>query len=477
MVSVSADMADFKQGDRVAVLHQKLGGWFYDGSVEEATGDTLKLKFNQHERNYWTIWTIPRDESGEVVRDIRAVFYRGSFARHHGKLGKVTMNCNSDHEVRLMFLDGSESSLVKVDDLVDATPAEYDKAQSDICNAAKVIVSVTNLAGSAMLEPTEMQPSTTIAEIKRLIVLRSSHCTPFRVHLHHGSAELSDLSTLEQFQEDGSAELSGVCAKLSITDDDRTKCLRQLEARLLLNRDFERLFMMFDEASRADQELVGFAVSCDGLLLRHAHTALCSNRHIALKAVTSNGQALEFVSSALKKDKEVVLTAARQNCKAMAFANAALRADAKLILEAGGPVKRWNPEVLQYVSQQIWADTNFVKQVARRNKSLLQQASIGQYGVPSDLGAEKHLALLVIRQSPEQLCHAAETMRRDKDVVLAAVRKNGETLRHAHEELKKDREVVIEAVRQNPQALRHAHTSLQMTGAGGHAAALKKLLG
>merc|ERR1719210_292270 len=140
-------------------------------------------------------------------------------------------------------------------------------------------------------------------------------------------------------------------------------------------------------------------------------------------------------------------------------------------------MRRWDPEVLQYVSQRIWADTNFVKEVARRNKSLLQQASTGKYGVPSDLAAEKRLALLVIGQNPDQLCYAAESMRRDADVVLAAVRKNGEALRHAHEELRRDRRVVIEAVRQNPQSLRHAHPSLQMMGAGGHAAAVKKLLG
>merc|ERR1712050_436542 len=124
------------------------------------------------------------------------------------------------------------------------------------------------------------------------------------------------------------------------------------------------------------------------------------------------------------------------NSKAIAFANAALRADVKFLLEAGGSAKRWDPEVLQYISPCVWADTKFVKEVARRNKGLLEQASIGQYGGPSELGSEKHLTLLVVSQSPEQLCHAAEPMKRDTDIVLAAVRKNGEALRHAHEEVK-----------------------------------------
>merc|ERR1712190_705915 len=102
--------------------------------------------------------------------------------------------------------------------------------------------------------------------------------------------------------------------------------------------------------------------------------------------------------------------------------------DASFILEAGGSKKekKWNPEVLSYACPTLWSDMGFVKSVGARNKRLLHHAHEGAYEIPTELATSKQFVMTVIKQSPEQLCFAVESMRNDVDVVLAAVSRSGE---------------------------------------------------
>jgi len=349
-------------------------------------------------------------------------------------------------------------------------------AEAEHSRAAKVAVGVSSFAGLAMLDPRELPLGTYITELKDLILAHLVGEEACHVHILHGDEELQDWSTLERFQDEGSVELVAVLRELTISDSERKECVRMI-AEQRTREQVEAAFKTLEEAARADKKLALQVVGRNGSSLRHAHSTLKADKQVVLRAVAECGEALEYAHCVLKADRDVVLTASRRSCKALVFADAALRADGNFILESGRPRKRWNPEVLQYACDSLWTESKFIKAVARRDHELLKRASTKQQGVPSALTRDKGLVLEVVGESPEQLCHADDSMKRDVDVVLKAVGRNGEALRYAHEDLKKDRRVVAEAARQNPHALRHAHPSLQMTGRGGRSQALKELLG
>jgi len=54
------------------------------------------------------------------------------------------------------------------------------------------------------------------------------------------------------------------------------------------------------------------------------------------------------------------------------------------------------------------------------------------------------------------LQYVSEELRRDKEFVLEAVRRNPKVLEYASEALRDDKRFVLEAVRQNPEALKYA---------------------
>jgi len=415
---------------------------------------------------------------GSRLRNIRDVFHTGSFANYRGKMAQVTSNCTpnnvGDYEVQVKILGATTSSWAKAGALTEATETEYEQAVAAFNNQGHVQVSIYNLAGCAMLELSNMHVLTKVADIKDNLAVQCSTCSAVEVRLQHESEELSDLCTLERFQDTGIADLTCIYVELSISNEDRLFYLRELSFCKRYSH-LEEMFAGLSEAARADEELVLHAIGQDAHLLRHAHRSARANKTIVLKAIDQIGDALEFADPSLQADRQVALRAAQQNRRSIRFADISLRADASFIIEAGGSKKKWNKEVLTYACPSLWEDMRFVKSVAARDKRLLHHAREGMYEIPTRLLASKRFVVNVLKESPEQLSLADEYMKNDIDLVLAAVSTSGETLQYASDQLKKNKLVVSEAVRQNPQALRHAHECFQMTGAGGRKEALKKL--
>jgi Domain of unknown function (DUF4116) len=139
--------------------------------------------------------------------------------------------------------------------------------------------------------------------------------------------------------------------------------------------------------------------------------------------IHKNGLLLEYASDELKADREYVLAAVRQNGWALQFASAALRADREVVLEG----VRKDGRALYYASAALKADREVVLAAVRRNG----------YALP----------------------YVSYSLKADREVVLAAVRQNGNALECAHPDLRADEEVVLEAVKQWNGALIHADDS------------------
>ena len=58
-----------------------------------------------------------------------------------------------------------------------------------------------------------------------------------------------------------------------------------------------------------NSEVVGAAVDCQGLALKHAADELQSDPGLALRAVAQDASAMEYVAEALKDDRNFVLEA------------------------------------------------------------------------------------------------------------------------------------------------------------------------
>merc|ERR1719446_1087826 len=98
----------------------------------------------------------------------------------------------------------------------------------------------------------------------------------------------------------------------------------------------------------------------------------------------------------LASDKGVVLQAAREDIHALEYASMPLRSDASFILQVGGSKKHWNPKVYHYVGMSLWTNMWFVKELAKRDRCLLQRAHALKQVVPQLL-TEKTYVLQIVR--------------------------------------------------------------------------------
>jgi len=130
-----------------------------------------------------------------------------------------------------------------------------------------------------------------------------------------------------------------------------------------------------DECKR-DRALVLAAIKKDGGALHYAAEECRREKEIVLVAVKQDGTALRFAADECKIDHEIVLAAVKQDGTALKFAASGCKSDHDIVLAAmsGG-----NLGVLQYASEELLLDGNFVRDEKERCFILKVSLLSGRY--------------------------------------------------------------------------------------------------
>ncbi|MGR3952486.1 MAG: DUF4116 domain-containing protein [Chlamydia sp.] len=107
-----------------------------------------------------------------------------------------------------------------------------------------------------------------------------------------------------------------------------------------------------------------------------------------------------------------------------------------------------------HTRSQMRADGSIMRQLVKRNGSLLKYAS-------EALRNDREIVFTAVKQNGIALRYASEALRNNREIVLAAVKQDGSLLEYASEALLNDREIVFTAVKQNGIALRYASEALR----------------
>lgn len=167
--------------------------------------------------------------------------------------------------------------------------------------------------------------------------------------------------------------------------------------------------------------------------------------------VLSNYSNLQWASEEIKNDSDFITQLIRINPDALQYASEELKNDREFILET---VMIYQ-DAFNYASEPLKNDREFILEIAGLNFNIFEQA-------PEFLKNDPDFILNGISIHPSALSHASESLRNDRQFILQAAQLKGTILLYAADIFKKDHEVVLKAVQQNGLALNFVDDDLKI---------------
>lgn len=328
--------------------------------------------------------------------------------------------------------DGSGKLLSKVcplcDGLHEESPDE-DAGHDELTLAVKeAMVTVRRMDGEVLFGPVCLLPNTPVPILRDdvLEACLQANLDACEVCLFDGAHELADDEFLLG---DESVEILAVLRSL----DKLSLVEREIHRRRVFDTEDYDPWGPFDSkysleaataslpaAARADRELMLEIVSCCGMGLQYAHKFLKADRFVVMTAVADEGDALQYAHDSLRADVEVVRTAvsgpSHNRCResALLYVHRSLKtprmeaALVKDVLIASSD----HSSILKYVSPELKADREFMREVTLRQHNCLR--------------------------------HASKALKSDKDFVLGLVMETGagRLLYQVHEDLREDPDIL-----------------------------------
>lgn len=226
-----------------------------------------------------------------------------------------------------------------------------------------------------------------------------------------------------------------------------------------------------DYPHRDDPELVGIAVTQNGLALQYATPDLRGRRDIVTSAVSNNGCALLFVEGYLKEDEQLVLLAIASAPSIVANLPPTLRRKESFMekaAEVNGLVIKYAPSpfrgswrfclnavsqnglALRYVTPPLSLNPVIQEAACRQNGLALKFAK--SYVRVTDTATD-YVGLAALRQNGLALNYADPIHKRTLESVMLAVSSHGMAIEYVHDSLQFKREVMLLAVEKSYYAL------------------------
>ena len=101
--------------------------------------------------------------------------------------------------------------------------------------------------------------------------------------------------------------------------------------------------------------------------LENLPTQFKKDKEIVLEAVKKDGFAFIYADESLQKDKKFILEVLKLDINAPRFADESLQKDREIILEG---VKRWGILFLEYASDNLKRDKNFISKAKKFSKNV-----------------------------------------------------------------------------------------------------------
>ena len=196
--------------------------------------------------------------------------------------------------------------------------------------------------------------------------------------------------------------------------------------------NYSHMLEFVSNSFKNDKNIVLAAIRNNGYAYKYASKKLKKDKDIIMEALQSNGLALQLVPSKYKKSKIAVLTAV-SNIKPLYSYIAELKSKKK-----ENNIDRLVP--LEFASSSLQRNRDIVKAaVSISGRSLLYAPSFNN---------DKEIVMIAIKNDPNSLLFAHETLRNDPELLLATIEKDVLYWDWCGS-LKFDKEFILKALKRN----------------------------